>query len=73
MTEREIDFIDLIANDILSVAKNWPASDEVAAIHGVWMEVGRRLGVVIREIRERERERDEKRKQEKEGDKCHTQ
>jgi len=65
MTQKEIDFIDLIANDILSVAKTWPASDEVAAIHGVWMEVGRRLGVVMREIRERER--DEKRKQEKIG------
>ena len=58
--EKEIEFIDLIANDILSLAKNWPASDEVAAIHGVWMEVGRRLGVVMREIRERER--NEKRK-----------
>ena len=70
MAQKEIDFIELIANDILSLAKNWPASDEVAAIHGVWMEVGRRLGVVMREIRERER--NEKRKQEKEGDKCHT-
>jgi len=60
MAQKEIDFIELIANDILSLAKNWPASDEVAAIHGVWMEVGRRLGVVMREIRERER--NEKRK-----------
>ena len=55
MKEKKIDLIDLIANDILSLAKDWPASDEVAAIHAVWMEVGRRLGVVMREIREKER------------------
>jgi len=56
MKEKKIDFIDLIANDILSVAKTWPASDEVAAIHAVWMEVGRRLGVVMAKIREEERQ-----------------
>ena len=53
MREKEIDFIELIVNDILSLAKNWSASDEVAAIHGVWMEIGRRLGAVIREVREK--------------------
>jgi len=57
MIQTKIDFIDLIVNDILSVAKTSPASDEVAAIHGVWMEVGRRLGAVMREIREKERKK----------------
>jgi len=51
----KLNFLELIVNDILAAAKARESSDEVAAIHGVWMEIGRMLGKEIRRIREKER------------------
>lgn len=52
----KIDFLELITNDILGAAKGREASDMVAAIHSVWMEIGRRLGKHMEQIRKEERD-----------------
>ena len=54
---RRADLIELIAEDILSVAKQRAeeSSDLVAAIHGVWIEVGIVLGRRMDEMRGSER------------------
>ena len=41
------DFIKLIVNDIVSLAKSRQASNLVAAIHGVWGDVGLKLGEIM--------------------------
>jgi len=51
----EINMIEMIANDVISVAKGRPAQDLVAAIYSVWMEVGLLLAQEIDRIREEER------------------
>lgn len=52
----EIDMVRMIANDVISVAKNRPAQDRVAAIYSVWMEVGLLLAQEINRIRQEERD-----------------
>jgi len=57
MSDFKIDFLEYIVKDILGVAQSekWKASDQVASIHAVWMEIGRRLGKEMDKIRKMER------------------
>lgn len=52
------DFIELIVNDIVSVAKGRQeqSSNLVAAIHSVWGDIGLRLGQIMEKLNQEERE-----------------
>ena len=52
------DFMKLIVNDILSIAKarQKESSNLVSAIHGVWGDIGLELGEIMAKLNEEEKD-----------------